>query len=244
MQHLSPLTSKINTDLSHYVNHDTFDVIVIGSGGAGFSAALNSAIDGARVLLVERTAHVGGTTALSASTSWIPGTQRGLKVNPDDTPERVATFLNHAVGDRSDPAMRQAFIDNGPKAVEKLERETALQFQVRQLHPDYLSELEGSVLRGRAIEPQPFDGKLLGPNMTLVRPPIPEFTVLGGMMVDRDDIFLMFGIPKGLMMSEDVNLANAKMTSLVIDISHSVSEERIAADNISTNIEKLSHENC
>jgi len=45
------------------------------------------------------------------------------------------------------------------------------------------------VLRGRAIEPQPFDGKLLGPNMTLVRPPIPEFTVLGGMMVDRDDIF-------------------------------------------------------
>lgn len=189
MQHLSPLTSKINTDLSHYVNHDTLDVIVIGSGGAGFSAALHSAIDGARVLLVERTSHVGGTTALSAATSWIPGTQRGLKVNPDDTPERVATFLNHAVGDRSDPAMRQAFIDNGPKAVEKLERDTALQFQVRMLHPDYLSELEGSVLRGRAIEPQPFDGKLLGPNMTLVRPPIPEFTVLGGMMVDRDDIF-------------------------------------------------------
>lgn len=189
MQHLSPLTSKINTDLSHYVNHDTLDVIVIGSGGAGFSAALHSAIDGARVLLVERTSHVGGTTALSAATSWIPGTQRGLKVNPDDTPERVATFLNHAVGDRSDPAMRQAFIDNGPKVVEKLERDTALQFQVRMLHPDYLSELEGSVLRGRAIEPQPFDGKLLGPNMTLVRPPIPEFTVLGGMMVDRNDIF-------------------------------------------------------
>ena len=123
------------------------------------------------------------------ATSWIPGTERGLAVNPDDTPERVTTFLNHAVGERSDPAMRKAFIDNGPKAVEKFERETALQFQVRMLHPDYLSELEGSVLRGRAIEPQPFDGKLLGPNMTLVRPPIPEFTVLGGMMVDRDDIF-------------------------------------------------------
>jgi succinate dehydrogenase/fumarate reductase flavoprotein subunit len=189
MQQLSPLTSQINTDLSHHVNHDSFDVIVIGSGGAGFSAALNAVIDGARVLLVERTQYVGGTTALSAATSWIPGTERGLAVNPDDTPERVTTFLNHAVGERSDPAMRKAFIDNGPKAVQKLERETALQFQVRMLHPDYLSELEGSVLRGRAIEPQPFDGKLLGPNMTLVRPPIPEFTVLGGMMVDRDDIF-------------------------------------------------------
>ena len=183
------LSQRICTDLSQLQNHDTMDVVVIGSGGAGFSAALNAAIDGARVLLVERMAHVGGTTAWSAATTWVPGTQRGLKVNPDDTPERVATFLNLAVGDRSDVKLRQSFIDNGPSAIAKLEANSALQFQVRPLHPDYLSELEGSVLRGRAIEPQPFDGKLLGPNLTLVRDPIPEFTVLGGMMVDRDDIF-------------------------------------------------------
>ncbi len=186
---LHPLHHRINTDLSQLQDHDTVDVVVIGSGGAGFSAALNAAIDGARVLLVEHMAHVGGTTALSAATTWVPGTKRGLAVNPDDTPERVATFLNLAVGERSDAKLRQAFIDNGPHAIAKLEAHSALQFQVRMLHPDYLSELEGSVLRGRAIEPQPFDGKLLGPNLPLVRNPIPEFTVLGGMMVDRDDIF-------------------------------------------------------
>jgi len=186
---LSPLSHRISTDLSQLQENDTVDLVVIGSGGAGFSAALNAAIDGARVLLVERMAHVGGTTAWSAATTWVPGTQRGLAVNPEDTPERVATFLNHAVGERSDPKLRQTFIDNGPLAIAKLEAHSALQFQVRMLHPDYLSELEGSVLRGRAIEPQPFDGKLLGPNLTLVRDPIPEFTVLGGMMVDRDDIF-------------------------------------------------------
>lgn len=183
------ISHRINTNLSQFKDNDTVDLVVIGSGGAGFSAALNAAIDGARVLLVERMAHVGGTTALSAATTWVPGTQRGLEVNPDDTPERVATFLNLAVGERSDAKLRQAFIDNGPHAVAKLEANSALQFQVRMLHPDYLSELEGSVLRGRAIEPQPFDGKLLGPNLPLVRNPIPEFTVLGGMMVDRDDIF-------------------------------------------------------
>ncbi|CAN1530054.1 FAD-dependent oxidoreductase [Limnohabitans sp. B9-3] len=186
---LHPLHQRISTDLSQLNDHDTVDLVVIGSGSAGFSAALNAAIDGARVLLVERTGHVGGTTAWSAATTWVPGTQRGLEVNPDDTPERVATFLNLAVGERSDPKLRQAFIDNGPPAIAKLEAHSALQFQVRMLHPDYLSELEGSVLRGRAIEPQPFDGKLLGPNLPLVRNPIPEFTVLGGMMVDRDDIF-------------------------------------------------------
>ncbi len=186
---LRPLTQRIPTDLSQLNDHDTVDVVVIGSGGAGFSAALNAAIDGARVLLVERMAHVGGTTAWSAATTWVPGTKRGLEVNPDDTPERVAKFLDLAVGERSDAQLRQSFIDNGPHAIAKLEAHSALQFQVRMLHPDYLSELEGSVLRGRAIEPQPFDGKLLGPNLNLVRDPIPEFTVLGGMMVDRDDIF-------------------------------------------------------
>ncbi len=186
---LRPLTQRIPTNLSQLNDHDTVDVVVIGSGGAGFSAALNAAIDGARVLLVERMAHVGGTTAWSAATTWVPGTKRGLEVNPDDTPERVAKFLDLAVGERSDAQLRQSFIDNGPHAIAKLEAHSALQFQVRMLHPDYLSELEGSVLRGRAIEPQPFDGKLLGPNLNLVRDPIPEFTVLGGMMVDRDDIF-------------------------------------------------------
>ncbi len=188
------LQSAIDTRLERLPEGDRFDLIVIGSGGAGFSAALTAALDGARVLLIERTEYVGGTTALSAATSWIPGTRRGLAVNPDDSPERVATFLNNSVGERSSAAMRQAFIDNGPKAVANLEDRTAVQFQVRQLHPDYLSELEGSVLRGRAIEPKPFDGKLLGPNLPLVRPPIPEFTVLGGMMVDRDDIFHLLRI--------------------------------------------------
>ena len=191
---LAKLTDRIRTDLSQLKDHDRVDLVVIGSGAAGFSAALNAAILGARVLLVERMAHVGGTTALSASTAWVPGTRRGLEVNPDDTPQRVATFLNHAIGDRSDPKLRQAFIDNGPQAIAHLEDHSALQFQVRMLHPDYLSELEGSVLNGRAIEPQPFDGKLLGPNIELVRPPIPEFTVLGGMMVDRDDIFHLLRI--------------------------------------------------
>jgi succinate dehydrogenase/fumarate reductase flavoprotein subunit len=186
---LNQLTHRINIDLTQFGDQDEVDLVVIGSGGAGFSAALNAVIDGARVLLVERMAHVGGTTALSAATTWVPGTKRGLEVNPDDTPERVATFLNLAVGERSDAKLRQSFIDNGPHAIAKLEANSALQFQVRMLHPDYLSELEGSVLRGRAIEPQPFDGKLLGPNLPLVRNPIPEFTVLGGMMVDRDDIF-------------------------------------------------------
>lgn len=195
-QSLTPISKLIDTQLNQFQRDEVFDLIVIGSGAAGFSAALSGLINGAKVLLIEKTPYVGGTTALSAATSWIPLTKKGLAVNADDTQERVKTFLDNAVGSNADPELRKAFINAGPNAVELLETHTALQFQVRQLHPDYLSELEGSVLRGRAIEPKPFDGKLLGPNLKLIRPPIPEFTVLGGMMVDRDDIFHLLRLTK------------------------------------------------
>ena len=177
-----------NTALSQVGNDDTFDVVVIGAGGAGMASALFATLKGARVLLVESTEYLGGTTALSAGTSWVPGTDKGLKVEPRDTLERAKTFLNNAVGDRAEQSLRDAFVDNGAKAVALLEAQTDVHYQVRALHPDYLSELEGSVLRGRGIEPIPFDGRKLGGALKLIRPPIPEFTVLGGMMVDRDDI--------------------------------------------------------
>ncbi len=171
-----------------------FDVIVGGAGGAGLAAALFAALDGARVLVVESTAFVGGTTALSAGTTWIPGTLHAATVNPADTLADAARYLDNAIGDRSDPALRQAFLDHGAKAVARLDAATEVKFRPYPKHPDYLSDLGGSTLCGRALEPLPFDGRQLGPLFALLRPPIPEFTVLGGMMVDRTDINHLLGL--------------------------------------------------
>ncbi|MBL8348656.1 MAG: FAD-dependent oxidoreductase [Rubrivivax sp.] len=186
--------------LSSIADGDEFDVVVLGAGGAGMSTALFAAIDaaidagpGARVLLVESTAQVGGTTAWSAATTWIPGTHLAPQVNPDDTLERAATFLDAAVGDRSPRAVREALLAHGGEAVAKIEKHSQVKYRIRPFHPDYLSELEGSTLCGRALEPLPFDGRLLGADFDLVRPPMPEFMVLGGMMVDRDDIPHLLG---------------------------------------------------
>ncbi|MEY2954145.1 MAG: hypothetical protein RLZZ401_2232, partial [Pseudomonadota bacterium] len=95
---------------------------------------------------------------------------------------------------RSDPALRQAFLDHGAQAVARLDAATEVKFRPYQKHPDYLSDLGGSTLNGRALEPLPFDGRLLGDLFKLVRRPIPEFTVLGGMMVDRTDINHLLGM--------------------------------------------------
>lgn len=180
--------STLVTTLQDIQDNATYDVVVVGAGGAGMSAALFAAIDGAKVLLVESTETVGGTTAWSAGTTWVPGTHHSATVNPQDTLADAARYLTNAIGDRTPEALRQAFLDHGAAAVKCVEENSDLQYRPYPKHPDYISDLEGSTLNGRALEPLPFDGRLLGDLFKLVRPPIPEFTVLGGMMVDRTDI--------------------------------------------------------
>ncbi len=185
----------LNT-LSALPESTAYDVVVIGAGGAGLSAALFAAMDGARVLLVEHTEFVGGTTALSAGTTWVPGTHHAATVNKTDMLADAARYLTNAIGERTPASLRQAFLDNGPVAVQHIEVNSEVKYRPYAKHPDYISDLGGSTLSGRALEPLPFDGRLLGDLFKLIRPPIPEFTVLGGMMVDRTDINHLLGMTK------------------------------------------------
>ena len=162
-----------------------YDLVVAGSGGAGMAAALFGAIAGAKVLLVERTEYLGGTSALSAATVWAPNTRHD---GPDDSLDKAERFLDAVVGNRSPAALRRAFLRSAPAAIAALESNSRVQFRAYKLHPDYEQEAEGATLRGRALEPLPFDGRALGDAVALIRPPIPEFTLFGGMMVDRTDI--------------------------------------------------------
>ena len=165
-----------------------YDVVVIGAGAAGMSAALFAAIRGARTLLVEKSAYVGGTSALSAGSIWIPNTRHASAIAASDSADNAERYLQQIIGNRADASLRAAFLKAGPEAVEVLENHSEVRLRAYPRHPDYRSELEGAVVAGRALEPLPFDGRLLGDAFRLVRPPIPEFTLLGGMMVDRTDI--------------------------------------------------------
>jgi len=139
-------------------------------------------------LLVEHTDHVGGTSAYSAGSAWIPNTHHAALVDAEDSLEKAALYLRHSVGNESPESVRMAFLSNGPSAVAELEQKSQVRFRARRLHPDYNSDLPGSTLKGRVLEAAPFDGRLLGDMFGLVREPIPEFTVLGGMMVNQEDV--------------------------------------------------------
>ena len=177
---------------------ETYEVVILGSGAAGMAAAISAASLGARVLVLERTDLLGGTSALSAATTWIPNTDHAASVNPDDSPEAAMGYLDRAVGNRAPRGMRETFVRRGPAMLRALEALPEIKFRVRPFHPDYLYELEGSTACGRALEPLPFDGATLGDDLALIRPPIPEMTILNGMMIDRDDIPHLLKMKKSL----------------------------------------------
>jgi hypothetical protein len=165
-----------------------YDLIVLGSGCAGLSTASFAALRGLKPVVLESSAFVGGTSALSAGAIWIPGTDEGRAVNPDDSRAAVETYLRSVTGNVADADMQRRFLDLGPLAARALADDTHVKLRAFPYHPDYFSNLEGATVCGRVLQALAFDGRALNDALNLIRPPIPEFTLLGGMMVDRTDI--------------------------------------------------------
>lgn len=171
------------------ISTQVYDLVVIGAGGAGMSAALFAIKNNLKVLLIEESKYVGGTTAFSAGTTWIPNTELAETVDClDDSLLKAKDYLKTVIGDAFNEEMIEVFLRSGNEAIQEIQKGTSVRYKARALHPDYHSDEKGATLYGRALEPYPFDGKLLKKRFSLIRPPIPEFTILSGLMIDRDDI--------------------------------------------------------
>jgi succinate dehydrogenase/fumarate reductase flavoprotein subunit len=163
------------------------DVLVAGAGAGGMTAALVCKLQGLDVLLCEKSDRIGGTTATSAGTVWVPGTRQAREAGHHGDVADAHRYLDSVVGLAFDDR-RAAYLQTAPDAIEYLERNSAVKFSLYARHPDYLSNRPGGTLAGRALMPLPFDGRRLGADFHLLRPPIGEFMALGGMMIGRDDI--------------------------------------------------------
>lgn len=163
------------------------DLLVAGAGPAGMTAALVASLQGLSVLVCEKSDQVGGTGSTSAGTLWIPGNHQSKAAGFDDSAERAREYLDALIGS-SGRELRAAFLKTGPAAIDWLERNSELKFIPCGRHPDYRSNMKGAAVAGRAIIPEPFDGRLLGADFARLRPPIPEYMLFGGMMIGKADI--------------------------------------------------------
>lgn len=137
------------------------DVVVLGSGGAGLTAALTAAVNGAAVAVYEKAPTVGGTTAVSGGVVWIPAHRR----SPDGelTVADALTYLHAQSLGSMDDALVDTFVRTGAAMLDFVEAHSGLRFEIAAGFPDYKPELPGGrPTGGRSLSAAPFDLRQLG----------------------------------------------------------------------------------
>lgn len=155
------------------------DVLVIGSGAAGLSAAVVAAHSGLAVIVAEKAGVFGGTSAYSGGWLWVPNAPHAVAAGCGEDPEGPRTYLRAVIGNHYDEAMIEAFLQAGPRMLDFFEKNTEVHFSPGSGVPDFHGALPGAATGWRSVVAAPYDGRELGKLIASLRPPIPETTFLG-----------------------------------------------------------------
>lgn len=145
---------------------ETYDFVIVGSGAGSLVAALHMRSLGRRVLILEKTDMVGGTTARSGGVMWIPNNPFMARDGVEDSYDKAAAYLDSVVGTHEDaPAAtlerRRAFLVEAPRMVEFLLSQ-GIELDRASYWPDYYDERPGGSVPGRTVFARPFNINVLG----------------------------------------------------------------------------------
>jgi succinate dehydrogenase/fumarate reductase flavoprotein subunit len=155
------------------------DLLVAGSGAGGLSAAVTAAALGLKVIVVEKEAVYGGTTAWSGGWLWIPRNPLAVAAGIRDDMESARTYLRHELGERYDAALLDAFLEQGPRMVSFFQSRTSVAFIDGNAVPDFHGRSPGALQGGRSVCAAPFDARQLGPRLAELRPPLDIMSLWG-----------------------------------------------------------------
>ncbi len=140
-----------------------YDVVVLGTGAAGFTAAIAAHEQGARVAIFEKWDKVGGTSAWSGGQVWVPNNRQMAELGKADSFDDAVTYLMSMSNGLIEREMAEAFVAAGPKMVEFIEGVSPVKFQCVPDFPDYHPEQPGGKPGGgRTLECPPFSFYKLG----------------------------------------------------------------------------------
>jgi FAD binding domain len=168
--------------MAEAVDTVTFDVVVVGSGAGGLTAAVVAAQSGFKVLVVEKADVFGGTTAFSSGGAWIPNNPYMPSVDQHDSDAEARTYLRATLGNQYDAAMVDAFVESGPEMLRYMDAYTHVRFYPVLL-TDYTPDAPGAKL-ARTIIATEFDGRALGALIRHVRNPLPGYVAFGSFQSD------------------------------------------------------------
>uniref|UniRef100_UPI0028BF5AC7 FAD-dependent oxidoreductase n=1 Tax=Citricoccus sp. TaxID=1978372 RepID=UPI0028BF5AC7 len=149
---------------------DRYDLVVIGSGCAGMTAALVAAQAGASVLVLEKADRLGGTTAAGGGVMWAPANHLMGSRDFTDTPEDAAAYLRAATGGRLSEEEISWYVSTAAEAVRFLDENTRVDYAPL-FRPDYHMEWPGATTGGRGLDHREFDPSVVPGLATALRPP-------------------------------------------------------------------------
>ena len=175
------------------------DVLVVGTGAGGMTAALKAHDDGGEVLLIEKTSQYGGSSAMSSCLLWLPNNHLMPGLGIEDSREEALEYLRGTTEGAIAEARLESFCDNGPKMLRYLVDETRVEVVGLPEYPDYYPAVSGSKPGGRSVEPQHFDAKLLGEDFLNLRAQNRQMQVVGRLgMTAVEARMVLTGQPGGM----------------------------------------------
>jgi 3-oxosteroid 1-dehydrogenase len=142
---------------------ETTDVVVVGTGGAGLTAALAARDAGAEVVVLEKSAFVGGTTAVSGGVIWVPCNASMRAHGLHDSREEAIAYMLRCADGRSSRELTERYLDAALEMVAFVEAQSDIRFQALLDYPDYHPEFFGGRAGGRPLDNGLFDTNELGP---------------------------------------------------------------------------------
>ncbi|MBT7286082.1 MAG: FAD-dependent oxidoreductase [Rhodospirillaceae bacterium] len=171
-----------------------FDVVVVGTGAAGLSAALAASVHGAKTLVLEKAAVLGGTTAMSGGCIWIPGHHYMAAQGLSDSREAALAYIRAVSPDgwhNTEEPLWAAFVDYAPEMLKFVEAHSPTRFNPNR-DPDPYAEETGGMAYGRNISPAPIRIGQLGAWKDKVRAPTKDVRISYEEVIDN----FLFANPK------------------------------------------------
>ena len=143
----------------HGTASDRYDVVVVGSGAGALTAAATAARAGKSVIVLEKSALLGGTSAVSGGMLWVADNHHARDAGITDSKEAAAKYVRAVARGRGREELLDAALEYGDQMLRFIEEECGVRFIFLNNFPDYRQDLPGAVEGGRTVEPELFNSR-------------------------------------------------------------------------------------